>query len=86
MSAITDGVPPRYERDWARLTRSYRWLTTALLVGTRPRAVRRALVPAARTLPLVFGGAVNALARPVDTHRPVGERVARRTVLPDEGG
>jgi flavin-dependent dehydrogenase len=63
--AITDGAPQRYERDWATLTRRYRWLTTALLVGTRPRVVRRALVPAARMLPALFDGAVHALALPV---------------------
>ncbi|MDF2977818.1 MAG: monooxygenase [Actinomycetospora sp.] len=64
--AITDGAAPRYERDWARLTRRYRWLTGALLLGTRPRPARRALVPLARLLPPVFDGAVNGLARPVD--------------------
>jgi flavin-dependent dehydrogenase len=63
--AITDGVPQRYERDWGRLTRRYRWLTAALLAATRPQAARRALVPASRLLSPVFGGVVNALARPV---------------------
>jgi flavin-dependent dehydrogenase len=63
--AITDGATPRYERDWVRLTRRYRWLTGALLLGTRPRPARRALVPLARLLPPVFDGAVNGLARPV---------------------
>ncbi|GAA2877240.1 NAD(P)/FAD-dependent oxidoreductase [Pseudonocardia halophobica] len=63
--AIVDGEPQRYERDWARLTRRYRLLTAALLAGTRPRVARRALVPASRLLPPLFGGAVNALARPV---------------------
>lgn len=38
----------------------------ALLVGTRPAAARRAIVPAAALLPPVFGAAVDALARPVD--------------------
>ncbi|GAA4894510.1 NAD(P)/FAD-dependent oxidoreductase [Actinomycetospora straminea] len=63
--AITDGAPQRYDREWARLTRRYRWLTGALLLGTRPRPARRALVPAARMLPPLFDGAVNGLARPV---------------------
>jgi flavin-dependent dehydrogenase len=64
--AITGGTVPRYERDWVRLTRRYRWLTGALLLGTRPRPARRALVPLARLLPPLFDGAVNGLARPVD--------------------
>lgn len=65
VAAIADGDPGRYERDWVALTRRYRLLTTALLVGTRPRLVRRALVPASRLLSPLFDGAVNALARPV---------------------
>lgn len=68
--AVTDGTPQRYERDWARLTRRYRWLTAALLAGTRPRPLRRALVPAARLLPPLFEGSVRALARPVDRCPP----------------
>ena len=64
VAAITDGVPERYERDWARLTRRYRWLTTGLLVGTRSPLARRALVPVARALPPLFDGAVNSMARP----------------------
>jgi flavin-dependent dehydrogenase len=65
--AITDGAPQRYEHDWARLTRRYRWLTLALLAGTRPAVARRALVPASRWLSPLFSAAVNALAHPVDT-------------------
>jgi flavin-dependent dehydrogenase len=66
--AIVDGAPDRYERDWARLTRRYRWLTAALLLGTRPRFVRRSLVPVSRALPPLFHGAVNALAGPASGH------------------
>lgn len=62
VAAIADDDAQRYERDWVRVTRRYRWLTTALLVGTRPVLARRALVPASRLLPPVFAGAVNALA------------------------
>jgi flavin-dependent dehydrogenase len=65
VAALVDGIPDRYERDWVRLTRRYRWLTGALLTGTRPQRARAALVPAARALPRVFDGAVNSLARPV---------------------
>ncbi|SDE27531.1 NAD(P)/FAD-dependent oxidoreductase [Nocardioides lianchengensis] len=65
VGALVVDDPERYERDWVRLTRRYRWLTGALLTGTRSRAARRAIVPAARVLPWVFDGAVNSLARPV---------------------
>ncbi|WP_182525510.1 NAD(P)/FAD-dependent oxidoreductase [Nocardioides dongkuii] len=65
VAAILDGDPQRYDAEWRRLTRRYRWLTAALLAGTRAPLARRAVVPAARALPPVFRGAVNALARPV---------------------
>ena len=65
IAAVLAGDPERYERQWPRLTRRYRWLTAGLLVGTRPRALRRAVVPAARLAPPLFSAAVNALARPV---------------------
>lgn len=65
VGALVDGAPERYERDWVRLTRRYRWLTGALLAGTRLRPARRTIVPAAQALPRVFDGAVNSLARPV---------------------
>lgn len=67
VAAVVAGDPDRYERDWIRLTRRYRWLTGALLAGTRPPPLRRAVVPAARALPPVFRAAVDALARPVGT-------------------
>ncbi|NPC96817.1 FAD-dependent monooxygenase [Nocardioides sp. zg-DK7169] len=84
VAAMRAGEPQRYEQDWVRLTRRYRWLTAGLLAGTRPRALRRAIVPAARALPRVFDGAVNELARPVGPlPSPVGRqrvgRVASRT-------
>ncbi len=65
VEAVTLGDTERYERSWVSLTRRYRWLTAGLVTATRPAPVRRALVPAARLLPPVFGLAVNALARPV---------------------
>lgn len=65
VAALVAGDPERYERDWPRLTRRYRWLTAGLLAGTRPALLRRAVVPAARLAPPVFTAAVNALARPV---------------------
>jgi flavin-dependent dehydrogenase len=60
--AVAAADPAAYERDWRRLTRSYRLLTTTLLTSTRPPVVRRHLVTAARALPPVFGAAVEALA------------------------
>jgi flavin-dependent dehydrogenase len=64
VSAITDGDPNRYERDWHRVTRRYRMLTASLLGAARVGPVRRTLVPAAERLPAVFSAAVNQLARP----------------------
>jgi flavin-dependent dehydrogenase len=64
VSAIVDGDPERYERDWRTVTRRYRVLTAGLLGATRVGMARRALVPAAQRLPGVFSAAVNALARP----------------------
>jgi len=66
VAAMVDDDPGRYERDYLRVTRRYRWLTTALLTATRPAVGRRVLVPAARLLPGVFARSVDALARPVD--------------------
>jgi flavin-dependent dehydrogenase len=62
VAAVAAGRPGSYERDWRRVTRSYRVLTTSLLASTRPRPVRRHIVTAARALPPVFGRAVEALA------------------------
>jgi len=64
VTAIVDGAPDRYEREWHTVTRRYRLLTATLLGATRVGPVRRALVPAAERLPAVFSAAVNQLARP----------------------
>ena len=64
ISAIVDGVPDRYRRDWRTVTRRYRLLTASLLGATRFGPVRSALVPAAEHLPGVFSVAVNQLASP----------------------
>ena len=63
VDAVLTGRPGRYEREWRRLTREYRWLTSSLVGATRVRPVRRAIVPAAAALPAVFGGLVEQLAR-----------------------
>lgn len=52
----------RYDREWARVTRSFRVLTQGLVVAaTSP--VRPAIVPLAAALPRVYGAVVERLAR-----------------------
>ncbi|MBX3091114.1 MAG: NAD(P)/FAD-dependent oxidoreductase [Cryobacterium sp.] len=54
--------PGRYEREWERATRDYRRLTSGLVrLGATP--LRRWIVPAARTLPGVYGSIVERIAR-----------------------
>ena len=62
--AIAADDPQSYERSWRAATRRYSLLTHTLVQVTRPSWTRRLLVPAAATLPPVFRGAVNELARP----------------------
>ncbi|BBZ12597.1 NAD(P)/FAD-dependent oxidoreductase [Mycobacterium branderi] len=62
VTAIVDESPLSYEREWRRITRDYRLLTRALVLGTVTRPARRAIVPAAQALPAVFSRAVNQLA------------------------
>lgn len=64
VAAIVGADPQSYERSWRAATRRYTLLTHALVQVTRPAWTRRLLVPAAATLPPVFRGAVNELARP----------------------
>lgn len=52
-----------YEGEWRRLTRSYRWVTAALVGATRPRAGRAAVVPLAASAPWLFAAAVEQVAR-----------------------
>jgi flavin-dependent dehydrogenase len=63
VAAITADRPGDYERQWYRITRRYRLLTRALVLGTVPSLGRRAIVPAAAALPAVFGRVVNSLGR-----------------------
>lgn len=62
VDAVATGRPGDYEAAWWRLTREYRWLTSSLVGATRLPPVRRAVVPAAATLPGVFGLLVEKLA------------------------
>ena len=62
VAAIAADRPGDYEREWRRITRRYRLLTRGLVLSTRPRPARRAIVPACAALPGLFGRAVDALA------------------------
>lgn len=64
VAAFVAGDPQSYERSWRLASRRYSLLTHTLVQVTRPTWTRRLLVPAAATLPPVFHGAVNELARP----------------------
>ena len=64
VAAIAADEPARYEREWHRVTRRYRLLTASLLGASQVPPLRRLMVPAAQRLPVLFGAAVNALARP----------------------
>lgn len=58
---LAAGRPEAYERDWARLTRRHRFLTTALLAASRRARAARLVVPTAARLPPLFTAAVHAL-------------------------
>jgi flavin-dependent dehydrogenase len=62
VAAIAADRPESYERQWHRITRDYRLLTRALVLGTTPRVGRKVIVPAAAALPPAFRWAVNTLA------------------------
>ena len=62
VTRVVSGSVEEYERDYRRITRRYRLLTSSLLWASGVPSVRRRLVPAAAHLPPVFRAAVNALA------------------------
>ena len=62
VAALAAGRPERYEREWHRVSRPYRLLTSGLLLARQHPRVARRVVPAAARLPRVFGFAVNKLA------------------------
>jgi flavin-dependent dehydrogenase len=55
--------PADYDRRWRQMTRRYRTLTAALLQASVHARLRSGIVPAAQTLPSVFGIMVNLLAQ-----------------------
>jgi flavin-dependent dehydrogenase len=59
---VVDGQPERYERAWARSSRSSRLITSGLLWARGRPVLGRNIVPLAARLPPVFALAVNQLA------------------------
>lgn len=62
VDCVMNERPEDYDRQWRKLTRRYRMITAALVQATAHRPLRSAIVPAAQTLPNVFGRLVNVLA------------------------
>lgn len=62
VSAIVEGSPARFEKDWRRITRDYRLLTSSLLAAARRPLIRSRIVPLACRLPRVYGAIVDRLA------------------------
>lgn len=60
--AIAEGEPDGYELAWRRITRSHRWLTTALLWTSARPPLRPLIVPSARVMPWAFRRIVDSLA------------------------
>lgn len=61
VDAIIAGEPRTYEAEWQRIVRRYWWMTDGLLKVSRGGWTRRALVPAARSVPGVMGLAIGML-------------------------
>lgn len=62
IAAVGAHAPARYEREWLRITRDFRFLTDNL-VRAANSPLRRAIVPAASALPALYGSIVERLAR-----------------------
>ncbi len=62
VNAVLADDPADYTRQWRRMSRRYRLLTSALLTASNSPA-RTMIVPAAATLPKVFNQAVKLLAQ-----------------------
>lgn len=60
VASLTGG--PAYDREWRRVTRDFRVLTSGL-VGAAMSPLRGAIVPTAVALPRVYGAIVERLAR-----------------------
>lgn len=62
IACIVLGEPRHYEREWRRVTRDFRMLTSGL-VALAASPLRPAIVPLARALPSVYGAVVERLAQ-----------------------
>lgn len=63
VDCIARDEPQRYEREWLRASRRYRWITGSLLWARGRRHVQPMIVPAAERAPWLFSAAVGQLAR-----------------------
>jgi len=61
VQAIRGDTPAAYEAEWWRITRSYRWLTSALLTVARSPRSRSLIVPTAARFPQLMRWTVNTL-------------------------
>jgi 2-polyprenyl-6-methoxyphenol hydroxylase-like FAD-dependent oxidoreductase len=59
VNCVVGERPHDYDRQWRRMTPPYRALTPGLLQASTHPWLRPAIVPAAQTLPSVFGRLVN---------------------------
>jgi flavin-dependent dehydrogenase len=63
VDAVVADRPGDYDHQWRRMTRRYRLMTVGLLQASAHTSLRSSIVPAAQTLPKVFGRLVNLLAQ-----------------------
>jgi flavin-dependent dehydrogenase len=61
VNAVVKHDPKSYEKEWLKITRSYRVLTGSLTWAAAHPPIRKLIVPAAQTLPWVFKKVVNSL-------------------------
>ena len=62
VAAISNNDPDSYEKEWFKITRSYRALTGTLLWAASHPKLRRLIVPSACVLPWAFQKIVDSLA------------------------
>ncbi|WP_374946844.1 NAD(P)/FAD-dependent oxidoreductase [Agreia sp.] len=62
IATASGNVGAAYDREWARVSRDFRVITSGLLAAAQS-PLRPLIVPAASALPAVFGAAVERLAR-----------------------
>jgi len=62
VASVAADRPERYEREWSRITRDFRVLTSGLVTAANS-PLRPAIVPLAAALPGVYGAVVERLAR-----------------------